>query len=128
MDGPRPDRIASVALLVALGGGLAVLVGAFLAPVYSADGPASAAGSDTLVGVNGPGVAVVAAVPLLLAVAVAAALRHGVAPLGWLLTGVLAALNLVAMLTIGIFVLPVTVALVVACARTRPAPVPVAPR
>lgn len=46
--------------------------------------------------------------------------RHGALPLAWAFTGLLGVLNLVAMLSIGVFVLPVTAALIVACATRRP--------
>jgi hypothetical protein len=41
--------------------------------------------------------------------------RPGAGVLAWAVTAVLACLNLLAMLSIGVFVLPVTLALVVAC-------------
>ncbi len=102
----------------------AVIMAGFLAPVYestvvSSSGPATQV-SETLVGQNGTGVAVVLVVPLLLTLAVGAALweadRRPAMRLAWTLTGLLAAGNLLAMLSIGVFVLPVTAALVVACA------------
>jgi hypothetical protein len=69
------------------------------------------------------GVALVLAVPLLVTLAVGFALWQGsrrALPIAWTLTGLLAAGNLVAMLSVGVFVLPVTAALVIACARSRP--------
>jgi hypothetical protein len=81
-------------------------------------------GSGTLVGVNGLGVVVVLGVTLLVTLAVGCALwqrsrRRGVA-FAWALTGLLAVFNLLAMLSIGVFVLPVTAALILACAASRP--------
>jgi hypothetical protein len=76
----------------------------------------------TLLDENGWTVILVTAVPLLVASAVTVALlrrdrrRSGAGPLAWVLTGLLAAGNLAALLSIGVFVLPVTAGLVMACA------------
>jgi uncharacterized membrane protein YhaH (DUF805 family) len=73
---------------------------------------------ETLVGENGAWVLIVLAVPLAATLLVAVALlvrRRSTLWMACVITGVLALLNLPAMLTIGIFVLPVTGALVVAC-------------
>jgi hypothetical protein len=43
-------------------------------------------------------------------------------PVAWTLTGLLAAFNLLAMLSIGVFILPITAALIVACGASRPPP------
>ena len=124
---PRLGRVPAVALLVAAVYGVALVVAAFTVPVYDSDSSSSSGGtsqaSDTLVGVNGTGVALILAVPLLVTLAVGCALwqrSRWSLPIAWTLTGLLAALNLLAMLSVGIFVLPVTAALVVACARSRP--------
>ena len=75
--------------------------------------------TQTLVEVNGPVAAVEMAVPLAATLVVALAFRSGVYRVrmlvGWTATGLLAVFNVLGMLTIGVFVLPVTVALVVAC-------------
>jgi hypothetical protein len=121
-------RASEVALLGASAYGVALVVAAFVAPVYGTDSSSSSGqtsqGSDTLVGVNGLSAAVVLAVPLLVTLAVSAALWLGshrwALPIAWTLTGLLAAGNLLAMLSVGVFVLPVTAALVFACARSRP--------
>ena len=107
-----------VALLIAFVWSAAILVGAFTVPAYSSDG--SGAGSQTLVGENGTGVAVTISVPLAVTAIVATSIwrrRRAAGPgaVAWTLTSLLAAFNVLAMLTIGVFVLPVTVALVVAC-------------
>jgi hypothetical protein len=73
-----------------------------------------------LVGENGTGVIGVVVIPLVVAVVVAAVLsRRSTAPSAgpdaWTATGLLATFNVLALLSIGIFVLPVTVCLVVAC-------------
>ncbi len=120
-------RVPALALLVAAAYGIALVVAAFALPVYDSTGSSSSGGtsqgSDTLVGVNGPGVALVLGVPLLVTVAVGCALwlrSRWALPIAWTLTGLLAAGNLLAMLSVGVFVLPVTAALVFACARSRP--------
>ena len=81
-------------------------------------------GTDTLVGVNGLGVVVVLAVPLVVTLLVGCALllraRRGAAPFAWTLTGLLAVFAVLAMMLIGAFFIPVTVGLVVACATARP--------
>jgi hypothetical protein len=123
----RLGRVPAVALLVAAAYGVALVVAAFTLPVYDSDNSSTSGqtgqASDTLVGVNGMGVALVLAVPLFVTVAVGCALAlrsRWSLPIAWALTGLLAALNLLAMLSVGIFVLPVTAALVVACASSRP--------
>lgn len=119
------------ALAVAVIYGAALVMAGFLVPVYSTESASSdgevLVGSATLVAENGAGIVAVLAIPLLLSVAVGTALlllpRRGALPTAWGLTGLLAAFNLLAMLSIGVFVIPVTVALVVACltsGRRRP--------
>ena len=125
MAAARLGRVPALALLVASAYRVALVVAAFVVPVYDSDSSSSSGetspASDTLVGVNGMGVALVLAVPLLVTLAVGFALWHGsrwAPPIAWTLTGLLAAANLLAMLSVGIFVLPVTAALVLACARS----------
>jgi hypothetical protein len=95
---------------------------------WTSESPAGevAQGSETLVGVNGPVVVVVLGVPLLATVLVGSALllrsRRGAVPFAWSVTGLLAVFNLLTMASIGLFVLPVTAALIVACAASRPRP------
>jgi hypothetical protein len=124
---PRLGRAPAVALLFAAAYGVALVVAAFTVPFYDSDSSSSSGeasqASETLVGVNGPGVALVLGVPLLVTLAVGFALwqrSRGAQPIAWTLTGLLAAANLLAMLSVGIFVLPVTAALVLACVRSRP--------
>jgi hypothetical protein len=129
-DSPRLGRVGSATLLVAGVYGIALVVAGFVVPVYRSTSVSSsgdlADGSDTLVGVNGGGVVLVLGVPLLATVLVACALwsrsRRGALAIAWTLTGLLAAFNLLAMLTIGVFVLPVTAALVLACSTCRRRP------
>jgi hypothetical protein len=127
-----------IALAVALAWSVALLIAAVTVPVYSGTGTAGGSGSSavvithtsaTLVGENGFAVLAVIAVPLLIVLAVGYLLWRrasdpagGAGALAWTLTALLAAGNLLAMVTVGIFVLPVTVALVVACALSRPRP------
>lgn len=132
-DGEKKlGRVPAVALLAAAAYGGALVVAAFVAPVYETDSSSSSGqtsqGYDTLVGVNGLSAAVVLGVPLLFTLAVGCALvlgsHRGALPVAWTLTGLLAAGNLVAMMSVGVFVLPVTAALVLACARSRPPALP----
>ena len=131
----KPGRAASVALLCAAVWALGLLVAGWLVPVYQSTSFSSSGeqtrSTETLVGVNGPGVLIVLAIPLLATLLVAGALlvrpRRGALPLAWALTALLAGVNLLAMLTIGIFILPVTAALVVACATCTATAVAVAP-
>lgn len=124
----RPSPRASLALVLAAAYGAALLVAGFLAPVYqthdSSSSGSSRTGSATLVGENGVGAVVVLTVPLVVTVAVGAALRmrrrRPAVATAWALTGLLALGNLLAMLSIGVFVLPVTVALIVACSTSWP--------
>lgn len=78
-------------------------------------------GSGTLVDENGSGILLVIAIPLFITILVAGALwirgsRRGAGLVAWMLTGLLACFNLLAMLSIGIVIVPVTACLVVACA------------
>lgn len=77
--------------------------------------------SATLVDVNGSGVLLVVGVPLFATIIVVLALLHrrsraGAGPIAWTVTGLLAGFNLLAMLSIGPLIVPVTACLVVACA------------
>jgi hypothetical protein len=105
-----------VALGLALAWSVVLVVGAFVVPVYSTDG-STGPGSSTLVGENGAGVVGVMVVPLVLVLLVSAALWRNHLAAGWSVTGVLAVFNLLALLSIGVFVLPVTVGLIIACAK-----------
>jgi hypothetical protein len=129
-DNPRLGRVTSLALSMAALYGVGLVVAGFVVPVYRSTSASSSGevthGSDTIVGVNGLGVGFVLGVPLLATAFVACALwlrsRPGAVPFAWTITGVLAAFSLLAMLSIGAFVLPVTVALIVACSTCRPRP------
>jgi len=123
----RLSRPASVALLVAGVWGMGLVIAGFSVPIYrtmseSTSGQVSY-GTDTPVGANGLGVVVVLAVPLMVTVLVGGALllraHRGAMPVAWTLTGLLAMFTLLAMMSIGLFIIPVTACLVIACATCR---------
>ena len=134
MNPAGPGRGAWVAVGAAAVWATWLVVAAFVLPVYgSAISPSSGTppdsavhASQTLVEVNGPVAAVEMAVPLAATLVVAIAFRSGVhrvrMVVGWTATGLLAVFNVLGMLTVGVFVLPVTVALVLACLMTARAP------
>jgi hypothetical protein len=107
-----------------------LVAGALTVPVYSSDdsGSSAGAGSDTLVGVNGTGALVAAALPLLVALACGVLLHlrcsRGSAAAhvaAWVLVGLLGAFAVLALLSIGIFVVP-AVALLAGSAALTPRP------
>ena len=131
VGGGRLRRGEWVALAVALFWSAALLVAAPLAPAYQSTTETSSGtvthGSATLVNENGTGVLLIIGVPLVVTVIVGHALwrrgaRCGAGPIAWTFTGLLAGFNLVAMLSIGAFIIPVTACLAVACTirQTRP--------
>jgi hypothetical protein len=131
----RLGRTASVAILFAAAYGALLVLAGFVAPVYesttsSSDGEVTH-GAESLVEANGPGAAVVLAVPLVVAVLVGCALRFAAddraLPLAWLLTGLLGVLDVLALASIGLFLVPVTASLVVACVAGRRPPSPSGP-
>lgn len=122
----RTGRVRIAALGFAVLWSALLPVGGLTLPLYgtasesTTDGPfsGSLSGSATLVAVNGGGVLVVLLVPLLVSVLVAAFQAVGTPPAtvaAWLLTAALFGLTAIAMLSIGIFVLPVPIALALAC-------------
>jgi hypothetical protein len=122
--GGRFGRLERISLAVALAWGIGLVVAALLVPVYQSSGVSSSGaltdGSATLVGVNGWGALLVAGAPLAAAMVTGCALwrraaRQGAGFVAWTVTGLLACFNFLAMLSIGVFVLPVTIALIVAC-------------
>jgi multisubunit Na+/H+ antiporter MnhB subunit len=120
-------RVSSAALLIAAVYGLALIIAGFLAPAYESTSVSSSGetthGSGTLIGVNGLSAAVVLGAPLLLTLVVGYALwrpsRPSAVPFAWTLTGLLAGFNLLAMASIGVFLLPLTADVIVACAMCR---------
>jgi hypothetical protein len=123
-------RPASVALVIAGVWGLGLVVAGFVVPMYrtirQSESGEVARGSDTLVGANGLGVVVVLAVPFVVTVLVGWALllraHRGGLPVAWTLTGLVAGLTFLSMPSIGLFIIPITVSLVVACASSHPQP------
>jgi hypothetical protein len=120
-------RRARVALALAALWGAGLVVAAVTLPVYAVESGGVApggelltsSGSATLVGVNGPGVLLVAAAPLAATVLVAALLsarpRHRAARMAaWAPVGLLAGLAVLGLASVGAFLLPVVVALAVA--------------
>jgi hypothetical protein len=134
--GGRSARVVPVALAFAAAWGGLLLVAAFAVPAYQGTSQSSSgtetATTQTLVGANGPGAALVLAVPLLVTGLVARALlaagERPALPLAWALTAGLAAFAALAALSIGAFVLPAVVALAVACAASGRAREPVQTR
>jgi hypothetical protein len=105
-------------VLLALAWGVALIAAALLVPVY---------GSATLVAENGADVLIPVGIPAVVSAAVWVALhvkcsRGGRAPdlVAWLLIGLLGAFCLVAILSIGVFVLPVAALLAIGAAMTQP--------
>jgi hypothetical protein len=129
----RSTRVSFVALCAAALWSALLVVGAFVVPVYSGETcpatvePSAApvgctSTSGTLVGVNGLTAVVVMSFPLLVTLLVGACLwsgSRGGRSTAWAVVGLLAVLTLLAFLSVGIVLLPVTVALVVACAAAR---------
>ena len=116
----RSGLAARILLILALAYSTALIAAGFLVPMYSGSSSSSDGvteeTSDTLVGVNGVNVLIVLAIPLLITIAVGIALRWGTSArrmgLAWTLTGGFAAFTLLAMMSIGVFLLPVVAALV----------------
>lgn len=118
-------RIERVSLAIAAAWGVGLLVAAVFVPVYQAVSVSTSGAvtrsSATLVDVNGWGVLLVTGVPLLVSLGVGGALWHrgarpGAGAFAWTIAGLLAGFNVLAMLPIGVFVIPVTVGVVAACA------------
>jgi len=118
-------RMERVSLAIAAAWGVGLLVVALFVPVYQSERVSSSGavtqGSATLVDVNGWGVLLVTGVPLLVTLVVGGALWHraarpGAGVFAWTAAGLLVCFNVLAMLSIGVFVIPVTVGVVAACA------------
>ena len=107
----RPGRRESVALVLAGVWGLGLIVAGFVVPMYRTASESTTGeithGSDTFVGVNGPGVVVVLAVPFVVTVLVGSALLlralRGALLAAWTLTVMLAMFTFLAMMSIGFF-------------------------
>lgn len=125
---PRKRRLAVRVTVAAFVWSLGLLVAAVLVPVYSQT-EASQSGptltTATLVEVNGPRVLIPVALPVVLCAVAAIALRRKCmrggrrsSAIAWGATGLLAAFALLAILSIGVFVVPVVLLLAWAAALT----------
>jgi cytochrome bd-type quinol oxidase subunit 2 len=126
-EASRIHKPTLVALIVGAVWGIGLLVAAVWAPAYQSSSLSSSGvppnGTATLVQENGTGVLAPVALPLLGVVFVTLALwrrrrraRPGAGTVPWVVLAGVAAITLLSMLTIGPFLLPVTVSLAVACA------------
>jgi hypothetical protein len=119
---------AKISLIVAGLYSVCIIVAGFLLPTYSSLSVTSTGevkhNSATLVAENGIGSVFVLAVPLIFTLAVAVALRlhakRRAMATAWTFSGVLALFNLVAMMSIGLYIIPVTICLLYACSRYSP--------
>ena len=118
-------RLEWVSLAISAVWGAGLLAAAALVPVYASVGVSSPGavshGSATLVDVNGWRVLLVVGVPLVATAMVGGALwrrglRQGAGAFAWTIAGLLVVFNVLALASIGVFVIPVTASLVVACA------------
>jgi hypothetical protein len=121
----RLGRLERVSLAIAAAWGAGLLAAAAVVPAYSSAGASSSGavshGSATLVDVNGWGVLLVVSVPLVATAMVGSALwrrgpRQDTGVLAWAIAGLLAVFNVLALASIGVFVIPATICLFVACA------------
>ena len=129
MGGVEPQagplgRLEQVSLAIAAVWGAGLLAAAALVPAYASAGASSAGavshGSATLVDVNGWRVLLVAGVPLVATALGGGALwrrgpRQGAGALAWTIAGLLVVFNVLALASIGLFVIPVTACLILAC-------------
>ena len=126
------SRTTTIALWFAVAWSSVLVLAAFVLPVYGTSSSTATvdssggsttevttSGTATLVGVNGFGVVLVIGFPLVVTLLVATALAFRRRRLGWILTGVLCFFTVIGLMSIGLFVAPTTLALVVACAATE---------
>ena len=124
----RLSRGQWIALAGGFGWSVLLLIGAYVLPVYQGEVSTQSSNgrvhsrdtSATLVEMNGSGALMAVAVPLAATLLVMLALLaqdpgQNAGPLAWTLVVLLSGFNLLAMLSIGIFLLPTTVCLLVAC-------------
>ena len=139
----RWGLVCGVALVFAAGWSLLLLVLAFVVPMYTTstqsasvagDGTATSSetvGAATIVQVNGLYVVMLLCIPLGATALVTLLLRyaeHRDAVIGAFLVAVLfAAFCVVGLMSIGLFLLPTAIALLVACATARPEAIPEQP-
>ena len=127
-DGRRSRRVRKLALVVALVWSASLPVVGLTVPMYAGERESSSVTVSrwmgTLVGVNGSRALIVLLVPLLVSLLVSSALRirkaRGAIAVAWALTAAFCGLTALAMPSIGILLIPVAVALVVACASEPP--------
>jgi len=133
--GRRWGIVSGVALVLAAVWSIALMVLALVAPAYSGESSSASMVGDvttttsttsttaTMVQVNGVYVLFLLAIPLGITGLVALLLlfRDNIGALlsAWALTGLLCAFCVVGMMSIGLFVAPVALALLVACAMAR---------
>lgn len=128
----RRRRLALRMTVAASVWSVGLLLGALLLPAFNDQTVSSSSGltlrTATFVQVNGIWVLIPVALPVVVSVVVAMAIRHRqlTGPsradlLGWLVVGVLAVLTLVTILTIGALMIPVVVLLALAL-RVAPGP------
>ena len=125
------SRTTTFALLFAVVWSSLLVLAAFVLPAYGSSSSSSSSGSSdattevtttgtgTLVGVNGLGVLVIIGLPLVLSLLVGWALAARRRRIGWVLTGIMCFFTIIALLSIGLFFAPTTLALVIACAATE---------
>jgi hypothetical protein len=134
---PRLGRATRIFLVIAaLYATAFLLVGAFV-PTYSSTSssetsngvPTHSSSSATMVAVNGMRVLFVLALPLvavgLVWVSVMWRRRHGhldVRVLAWVVVGLLGVMSILAMLSVGIFIMPLVMLLAAACAKAPMTP------
>ncbi|MHB1063016.1 MAG: hypothetical protein ACYC1Z_00710 [Georgenia sp.] len=119
-------------ILLAIAGTWSAIVlpiGAIVAPLYSGVSVDSKTGTEvtdtaSLVDINGWWVLTYAAIPLVITLIVAAllwrrGLERGPGATAWTAVGLLTAFTLLGMMTIGIFILPVTGCLIAACSARQ---------
>jgi hypothetical protein len=123
-SGTHVGRGAAVALGFAVVWSGVLLVSAVTVPAYESEtrstGGEVVRDTATLVEVNGPWALVVVAAPLVATAVVAWALwsggsRHGAVLAAWAAVGLLTALSVLALLSVGMFFLPTALALALAC-------------
>jgi hypothetical protein len=124
----RPGEWVPLAVALLWAAALFVIITAV--PFYESDtetstrtspSPVVTHDSLTLVEENGSGILLIIAIPLLVTIIAGFALwlrgsRPGAGPIAWTFTGLLAGFNFLAILTIGLFIVPVTACLAIACA------------
>ncbi len=122
-------RLTVVCLAFALLASLALIGLALLAPAYTTSETSSSSSdgtrtvreySQTLVAAEGASVLIVLAIPLVVSLAVSAALWLGRRRTAWVLTGALGCFAVLGLASIGLFVLPAVLALALACGTGQP--------